>query len=100
MADLKESAAQFLDDLIAQNVGGLMAVFTPEGMSKAMALGQGGGPPGTPTSKEVVILDADGEDHPVDLVVEADVGQAIIGTVWRDIGGTWKVNDIQVKKMP
>ena len=100
MADLKESAAQFLDDLLAQNVGGLMAVFTPEGMTKAMALGQGGGPQGTPNSKQIVILETQGEDHPVDLVVEADEGQAIIGTVWRDVGGTWKVHDIQIKKMP
>jgi hypothetical protein len=100
MAELKESAAQFLDDLIANNVGGLMAVFTPEGMTKAMAIGQGGGPQGTPTNKTVVILDAEGEDHPVDLVVDAEEGQAIIGTVWRDVAGTWKVNDIQIKKMP
>ena len=100
MADLRESAAQFLDDLIAQNVGALMAVFTPEGMSKAMALGQGGAPHGAPTSKEVVLLEPEGEDHPVDFVVGAAEGQAIIGSVWREIGGAWKVNDIQIKQQP
>lgn len=46
MADLKEAANQFIEDLIAQNMSGLMATFTPEGMSKAMAMGQGSATPG------------------------------------------------------
>ena len=101
MADLKESAAQFIEDLIAQNMGGLMATFTPEGMGKAMAMGQQSPPGGTPTKKEVVILEASGEDHPVDLHLASDAGEeAIIGTVWREVGDAWKVNDIQIKKQP
>ena len=98
VADLQEAAEKFLDDLVAQNMGGLMATFTPEGMSKAMALGQP--PAGAPTSKKVIVLSAQGEDHPVDFELEAPAGQAVIGTVWREIGGQWKVNDIQIKKQP
>ena len=101
MADLQEAANQFIEDLIAQNMSGLMATFTPEGMSKAMALGQGQQPQsGAPTRKEAVLLPAEGDDHPVDLVVGNEEQEAIIGTVWRDMGGTWKVNDIHVKKQP
>lgn len=100
MADLKESAEKFLEDLIAQNIGGLMASFTPEGMSKAMAMGQQGGPAGTPTKKQVNIGAAQGADHPVELVVGNDEQEAVIGTVWRDVGGTWKVNDISLIKAP
>jgi len=76
-----------------------MGSFTPTGMSKAMSLGQQG-PPGTPTSTEVRIGEAQGEDHPVDLVAETDQGQGVIGTVWREVSGAWKVNDIEIKKMP
>ncbi len=101
MADLQEAANQFIEDLIAQNMGGLMATFTSEGMSKAMALGQGPQPQGgTPTRKEAVLLPAEGDDHPVDLILGNDEQEGIIGTVWREIGGAWKVNDIHVKKQP
>ena len=100
MADLKESAEKFIQDLIAQNMAGLMGAFTPEGMSKAMAMGQQGAQGGPPSRTEVNVLEASGEDHPVDLVMENSEGEAIIGTVWRDVGGTWKVHDIEIKKRP
>ena len=100
MADLKESAQQFIEDLIAQNMGGLMGTLTPQGMSKAMALGQGPQPSGTPTRKEVVVLDAQGDDHPVDLVLATETQEFIIGTVWQQVGDAWKVNDIEIKKQP
>ena len=101
MADLQEAANQFLEDLIAQNVAGLMATFTPQGMQKAMAMGQGQQPAGgTPTTKEARLLPAEGDDHPVDLIVGDGTQEAIIGTIWQKQGDTWKVNDIEVKKAP
>ena len=100
MADLQEAANQFIEDLIAQNVAGLMGTFTPEAMQKAMAMGQGAQPQGPVTRKEAKLLPAEGDDHPVDLVVGTDAQQAIIGTVWREIGGAWKVADIEVKQQP
>jgi len=101
MDDLKEAAQKFIDDLLAQNLGGLMATFTPAGMTKAMSMGQQGPPAGTPTKKEAILGEPNGEDHPVELVVADDQGQeAIIGTVWHHVGGAWKVNDIEIKKMP
>ncbi len=100
MADLQEAANQCIEDLIAQNVAGLMGTFTPEAMQKAMAMGQGPQPQGPVTHKEAKLLPAEGDDHPVDLVVGTDAQQAIIGTVWREVGGAWKVADIQVKQQP
>ncbi len=100
MADLKETAEKFLEDLIVQNIGGLMATFTPEGMSKAMAMGQQSPPGGTPTKKEVNIGEPQGDDHPVEFVVGNDTQEAVIGTLWREVGGAWKVNDIELKKAP
>ena len=100
MADLMESAQQFIEDLIAQNMGGLMGALTPEGMGKAMALGQGPQPSGTPTRKEALVLDPEGDDHPVDLDVATETQEFVIGTVWREVGGAWKVNDIEIKKQP
>ncbi len=100
MADLQEAANQFIEDLIAQNMAGLMATFTPEGMQKAMALGQGQQPQGAVIRKEAKLLAPEGEDHPVDLHVGTDAQEAVIGTVWREIGGAWKVNDIHVKQAP
>lgn len=47
-----------------------------------------------------MLLPAEGDDHPVDLVLGNEEQEAIIGTVWREVGGAWKVNDIQVKKQP
>lgn len=100
MADLEEAASQFIEDLIAQNVAGLMGTFTPEAMQKAMSLGQGPQAQGPVTHKEARLLPAEGDNHPVDLVVGTDTQQGIIGTVWREIDGAWKVADIEVKQRP
>lgn len=67
MADLQEAANQFIEDLVAQNVTGLMGTFTPEAMQKAMSMGQGPQPQGPLTHKEARLLPAEGADHPVDL---------------------------------
>ena len=100
MSDLQEAANQFIENLVTQNMAGLMSTFTPEAMQKAMSMGQGPQPQGPVTHKEAKLLPADGDDHPVDLVVGTDTQQGIIGTVWREIDGVWKVADIEVKQQP
>lgn len=100
MADLKETAQQFANDLMAQNIAGLMLAFTPEGMGKAMALQaqqQAAGPQAPATSSEVVLQGEEGDDHLVDIVMKSDSGEATIATKWRDVDGTWKVNDMAMK---
>lgn len=100
MAELKESAEQFAKDLMGMNVAGLMMVFTPEGMAKAMAMQaqMAAQPPRKPATEfEVKVGEPDGEDTPVDVVMKGEDGEATIVTRWRDVAGAWKVNDIAVK---
>ncbi len=99
MADLQSSAEQFAKDLIAQNIAGLMVAFTPEGMGKAMAMQAqtAGQPQPTASEFEVNVLGQEGDDHLVDLVMKTADGDRTIGTKWRDVAGSWKVNDIGVK---
>jgi hypothetical protein len=47
-----------------------------------------------------VLLPTDGDDHPVDLILGNEDGEAIIGTVWCEINGDWKVKDIHIKQQP
>jgi hypothetical protein len=98
MADLQDAANKFIEDLIAQNMAGLMGTLTPAGMMKAMAMGQGPQPSGTPTRKEAVLGEPNGEDHPVEIRMATATQEFVVGTVWRDVGGTWKVNDIEIIK--
>lgn len=101
MAELKETADQFARDLMAQNIAGLMMAFTPEGMTKAMAMQaqmQAGGQPQAPaTGYEITVVGPEGDDHVVDIVMKNPEGEGIITTKWRDVAGAWKVNDIAIK---
>jgi hypothetical protein len=102
MADLNEAAQQFANDLIAQNIAGLMMVFTPEGMGKAMAMQAqmqtSGQPQPAATGFEIRVGTQEGEDHNVDIVMKTADGEGIIATKWRDVAGAWKVNDIGLKQ--
>ena len=102
MAELKDTAQQFAQDLINQNIAGLMMAFTPNGMGQAMALqGQMAGQPqpaGTPSVK-VEVTGQEGDDHLVDLVMGSDGSPETrtIATRWKDVAGTWKVDGIALK---
>lgn len=102
MAELKDSADQFANDLKNQNIAGLMMAFTPKGMGEAMALqGQMASlpqPTGTPTIS-TNITGQDGEDHLVDLVMgsEGSAETRTIATRWKDVAGAWKVDAIALK---
>lgn len=84
---------------MAQNIAGLMMVFTPEGMSKAMAMqAQLAGQPQKPaTGFEVRVGEAEGDDTPVEIHFQNEDGGRAIATKWREVGGSWKVNDIGQK---
>lgn len=101
MAELKEMADQFAKDLIAQNIAGLMMAFTPEGMTKAMTMqaqmAASGQPQPVSTGFEIRELGQEGDDHAIDIVMKNANGEGVIATKWRDVAGTWKVNDIALK---
>lgn len=100
MAELKDAADQFAKDLMNQNISGLMMVFTPNGMSKAMAMqaqvaASGGQQPST--GFEIRLNGQQGDDHLVDIVMKNATGEGIIETKWKDVAGAWKVDDMGIK---
>jgi hypothetical protein len=101
MAELKEVADQFAKDLIAQNIAGLMMAFTPTGMGKAMAMQaqvQANGPQAPNTGYDVQVKGQEGDDTLVDIVMKTADGEGIITTKWKDVAGSWKVDDIALKQ--
>lgn len=93
MADRTEAVDQFAKDIMANNIAGLMTVFTPVGMGKAMALqGAGGTGADGATSYEV----ADQGDNLLHITFKADDGEGSIFTQWMETDGVWKVDDIGV----
>ncbi len=100
MADLSAAADQFARDLVAQNIAGLMTIFTPAGMGKAMAL-QAQRPAGSPqtaaTGYVVNVVGPDGDDQVVEITMTSPDGEAIMKTRWKDVAGAWKVDDMEMK---
>ncbi len=107
MPTVEEAANTFANDLAAQNVAGLMMVFTPEGMMKAMQMqGQmqarataalaAGKAPAPMTGHEVELKGEEGEDQVVHLSMLSADGTAEIMTRWREVEGVWKVNDMAI----
>jgi len=101
MAELKDTAEQFAKDLMNQNIAGLMMAFTPAGMGKAMALQaqqQARGPQPPATGVEVELQGQEGDDHLVDIIMKNAEGHGVIATRWREVAGSWKVDDMAVKE--
>lgn len=101
MAELKDAADQFAKDLMNQNISGLMMVFTPNGMSRAMAMqaqmASSGQPQQQSTGYEIQLQGQEGEDHLVDIVMKNASGDGVIQTKWKDVAGAWKVDDMSIK---
>ena len=101
MAELKETAEQFAKDMIAQNIAGLMMVFTPNGMTKAMAMQgqmQAQGAQAPATGFDVRLTGTEGDDQLVEIDMKNAEGTAgTITTKWKDVAGAWKVDDIGLK---
>jgi hypothetical protein len=101
MAELKDAADQFAKDLIGQNITGLMMVFTPNGMTQAMAMQQQMASSGQGqrqnTGYEIQLNGEQGDAYLVDIVMKSNEGDGVIQTRWKDVAGAWKVDDISLK---
>lgn len=100
MAELKETAEQFAKDLIAQNVAGLMMVFTPTGMMQAMTLqqqmaAQGGQPAASGFAVE--LTGQDGDDSLADITLQGADGSVTLATRWKQDATGWKIDQIAMK---
>lgn len=92
-ASLMETADQFAKDLIANNIAGLMPVFTPVGIGQAMALQA---QPGSAEGSESFEIDDQGDNmlHITFRGPESAGGDGTIFTQWVEVEGLWKVDAI------
>ncbi len=91
MAERDEVVDQFAKDIMANNIAGLMTVFTPVGMGKAMAL-QAAGDTGAATATGFEV--ADQGENLLHIIFKADDGKGGVFTQWVEVEGAWKVDDI------
>lgn len=100
MADLAAAADQFAKDLSAQNIGGLMVAFTPNGMGQAMALqaqmAASGPPPGN-AEVTIELCGTEGALSLVDIIFSSSETSRTMATKWLDVAGAWKVDGIALK---
>ncbi len=88
--NLLEIADQFARDLVANNVAGLMPVFTPVGIGQAMALQA---QPDSATGSSSYEI-ADHGDNLLHITFRDDDGDGTIYTQWIEVEGAWKVDGI------
>ena len=86
MADLKETQARHAQDVINGNMAGLMGDFTPNGMTKAMALAAN---PLRATSYEVKDLG----NNEVEIAYIGDSTRTI-WSKWVQSGDKWQIDDL------
>ncbi|MCY3923829.1 MAG: hypothetical protein OXG27_15735 [Chloroflexi bacterium] len=89
-ADLMQLADQFAQDLVANNIAGLMPMFTPVGIGQAMALQAQ--PDSAEGSDEYEIADQGG--NLLHITFRGDDGEGTIYTQWVEVEGLWKVDAI------
>ena len=92
-ADLLEIANQFAQDLIANNIAGLMPMFTPIGIGQAMALQA---EPDSAEGSESFEIEDQGDNllHITFRGPESTGGDGTIYTQWVEVEGLWKVDAI------
>ena len=89
-ADLMQTADQFAQDLIANNIAGLMPVFTPLGIGQAMALQA---QPDSAAGSTDYGIDDQG-DNLLHITFRGDDGEGTVFTQWIEVEGVWKVDGI------
>lgn len=91
MADLMETAREFADALVANDMGALMMAFTPVGIGKALAMqAESESSPEGSTSIDV----QDQGNGLVHITFKGDDGEGTIFTQWVEQDAVWKVDDM------
>lgn len=96
MADQTELAAavdQLARDMIANNIAGMMPMFTPQGLMQALALQ--GGEESAEGSGDYEVTAAEGnQGNRYHIRFRGDDGEGGIYTDWLEVDGEWKVDGI------
>lgn len=88
MASLSETQARHAQDLVNGNMAGLMGDFTPNAMTKVMALAAN---PITATSFEVNDLG----NNEVEISYIGASSTRKVWSKWVDNGGKWQIDDVK-----
>ena len=78
--------------LVAGDFGTAVATMTPDALAKAMEVGN---TTWTVTSYGITTQGRDGADFIFDITYQTDLGQLRLHYRVRDVGGEWKVADIE-----
>ena len=78
--------------LIAGDFAAALRGMTPEALAKAMSVGN---MTWTVTAYELTSRGQDGDDHVFDVAYQTDLGPLSLRYRFRDVGGEWKVVDIE-----
>ena len=96
MADqttLAEAVDQLARDMIANNIAGMMPMFTPQGLMQALALQGGEQSAEGSDAYEVTPVEA-AEGNRYEIRFRGEDGEGGIYTVWVEIDESWKVDAI------
>lgn len=96
MADQTELAAavdQLARDMIANNIAGMMPMFTPQGLMQALAL-QGGEESAEGSDDYEVTVAEGNQGNRYHIRFRGDDGEGGIYTDWLEVDGEWKVDGI------
>lgn len=96
MADqttLAEAVDQLARDMIANNIAGMMPMFTPQGLMQALAL-QGGEQSAEGSDAYEVTPVEGAEGNRYEIRFSGEDGEGGIYTDWVEIDETWKVDAI------
>jgi hypothetical protein len=88
----EEAAHNHARALIAGDFGTAVRGMTPEALAKAMSVGN---TTWTVTAYELTSHGRDGDDHVFAINYQTDLGPLSLRYRFRDVGGEWKVVDIE-----
>ena len=88
MATLRETQERHANDIVTGNMGGLMGDFTPNALTKVMALAAN---PITATSFEVKEV---GENE-AEISYIGPSSTRVVWSKWVENGGKWQIDDVE-----
>jgi len=89
MATARETAERHANDVIAGNMPGVIADFTPEAMTAFQA--HNAMPPRPTTKSDIVSSSQEGDKQVFEIKYTNDSESLVIRSWWQDEQGTWKI---------
>lgn len=87
-----EAAHRHAQAVVSGDIGGALRTMTPDAFGQSMELGNQSW---NVTSYKLTAIGGGGEEHEFAVTFETDLGPLALRYRLRDVGGQWKVVDIQ-----